>query len=257
MNSNLVSIINVSGKDAEEFLQDNITNNIANNNIYALLLNPLGKYLFDCFISRHQNEFLIELPFQDPGQFINHLNTKKLRRKINITCCNHKYEFLYSDKPLKNSIISYKDPRLDKLGYRNIILKDSVIKSNIDNYIKDKYEYAIPDALDLTPNKSFPLEFHLDKLNAFSFNKGCYTGQEVISRTRTQGEIRKLVVKIIADQNIEELSKKEVKENNKKIFDLTSTRKNLGIAIIRKEYIKNIENITLENIKLNMDKVIW
>ena len=49
-----------------------------------------------------------------------------------------------------------------------------LIKNNITQYLNDKYQFAIPDAKDLVMNKSFPLEFKLELLNAFSFNKGCY-----------------------------------------------------------------------------------
>ena len=55
--NNTIHLIRVSGIDAENFLQKNITNDILDDNFYALILNPLGKYNFDFFISRYHNDF--------------------------------------------------------------------------------------------------------------------------------------------------------------------------------------------------------
>lgn len=39
--------------------------------------------------------------------------------------------------------------------------------------------------------EAIPLEYNLEGLNAISFDKGCYVGQELIARTHNRGVIRK------------------------------------------------------------------
>lgn len=39
--------------------------------------------------------------------------------------------------------------------------------------------------------EAVPLEYNLVALNAISFDKGCYVGQELVARTHHRGVIRK------------------------------------------------------------------
>lgn len=50
--------------------------------------------------------------------------------------------------------------------------------------------------------EAIPLEYNLEGLNAISFNKGCYVGQELIARTHHRGVIRKrlLPLKFLDDE---------------------------------------------------------
>ena len=256
-NHKTIRLIKISGNDADDFLQQNITNDTKYDNFYALILNPVGKYNFDFFVSKYDDCFFIELPFQDIKKFILHLNYKKLRWQVNIEDISHLYHLQYSRHVLSEAIIAYQDPRFNKLGYRNIIKTQGSYDENIKSYLYDKYQFGIPDALDFEVNKSFPLEFGVDKLHGFSFSKGCYTGQEVISRTRTQGEIRKRIFKIESDSNIEDLVGQSIIKGNKKIATITSAMNNKAICLVRSGTIAMHQILDFHGYKLSINETIW
>lgn len=45
--------------------------------------------------------------------------------------------------------------------------------------------------------EAIPLEYNMDGLNAISFTKGCYVGQELVARTHFRGMVRKRIMPIV------------------------------------------------------------
>ena len=94
MKSNQVYILDdrgilfIHGKDAEEFLQNLITNDIrkvtTNSTCYASLLSPQGKYLYDFLIIKHKNGFILDCDKSQSENLFNQLSSYKLRSKIEI-----------------------------------------------------------------------------------------------------------------------------------------------------------------------------
>ncbi len=259
-------IIEVSGKDAFKLLQNLITQNLSNKNlIYSYMLNTQGKYLFDFFVyTITENQYLIDLTKEDVVDFINRLKLFKLRADVQISI-NDKYHVIYSNDPLNiNNNIYSRDPRFEKLGIRSLVpidqnLADYQISHNL--YLDDKYKYTIPDGcIDLTKDKSFPIEYGAEELAAISYVKGCYMGQEVISRTKYQGVIRKKLFKLIAEISLSSIDKgAEIvnRENGsvKQIGILCSRHKNQGIALIREEY--SMHTAYINNIPLTIETPSW
>lgn len=249
------TIIRVSGKDAAFFLQSIITNNIdkleslkGNEQIiYSMLLNHLGKYLFDFFIFKQDDSFMIEIAKEKAEEFIKRLNLYKLRSNVIIEKTNYKLHFSNDFKVN----LSFKDPRFEGLRSQELRSKDSALQEvnirnyileeegqgKVDNlyYIEQKYRYSIVDGfIDMEPEKSMVLEYGALELSAIDLKKGCYTGQEVISRTVYQGVVRKKIYKISSDENL------DILERNVSItlaedieFKLCSSFKNVGIAIVK------------------------
>ena len=86
----------------------------------------------------------------------------------------------------------------------------------------DKYKYSIIDGyLDLVYERSIPIEYGAEELNAIDYNKGCYVGQEVISRVKYQGIVRKKIFKLQFGTEF------AFKEHDPKITDLNGDK--LGI----------------------------
>ena len=74
---------------------------------------------------------------------------------------------------------------------QNLNLQDT---GKSDLYLEAKYEFGMIDGdTDLKYEKSIPIDFAANELNAISYTKGCYVGQEVISRAKYQGVIRKKI----------------------------------------------------------------
>lgn len=242
------AIIDVSGNDALDFLQNLTTNDIKKNNYcYSYALNNSGRYLFDFFVFKDSDtKFLIDINKNQVELFQKHLVMYKLRAKIEVSDLSQLYKVVYSkEQPQFPCIVSNQDPRFNKLGFRCIIKADAdLMGENSGIYLEDKYNYAITDGYeDLVYEKSIPIEYGAEELNAVSYTKGCYIGQELISRTKYQGVLRKKIFKLYFE-SFDDLSvskNDEIIANNKKIGVICSYYKNRAITLIREEEFSILE----------------
>ena len=81
-------ILYIHGEDTNNFLQNIISNNINNakdeTSIFASILSPQGKYLFDLLIVKHKNGFFLDCEKSQINELFNKLNSYKLRSKVEI-----------------------------------------------------------------------------------------------------------------------------------------------------------------------------
>ncbi|ADE29995.1 CAF17-like 4Fe-4S cluster assembly/insertion protein YgfZ [Rickettsia prowazekii] len=275
-------IIKIIGLDSLIFLQKLITNDICKKRYcYTYLLNNQGRYLFDFFVYVHKKEEIyIDIDKSNKTALIAHLNFYKLRSKIQIIDCSEEYKVIYSHKKLDiDMLITVRDPRYTKLGFRSINKLDITCSSdNMANmesissitsycqsmnpiYLEDKYNFAIIDGIeDLITDKSIPNMYGAEELNAISFEKGCYVGQEIISRTKYQGVIRRKVYRITANEDLLSLVQDDViLADNEKIGVICSSYQNKGIALImeKKYHDYKTYNITVKGIKINLSLAPW
>lgn len=256
------AVVEIKGKDSFNFLQSLTTNDLklleSQNSIYTLFLNPQGRFLFDAFIIKIGEKFLLDINKQNSANFIQKLNFYKLRSDVKIEI-KEEFKVIYTRKELIGEIC-FKDNRYALMGYRSFYNKEEILGTLApDLYLEDKYQYSIPDGfIDFLYEKTLPPEYNADKLNAISYIKGCYTGQEVISRTKYQGEIRKQLYKFTFNEDAKiDLSIKEIYQGPNKIGALTSYWKNLGIALLRKELVDLEQKITIAGIDARLSVPKW
>ena len=227
--------IQVNGPEAKEFLQNIVTNNVEKvtpeSTLFSSILTPQGKYLFDFFIIKLKDNYLIECEKKSTTEIIKLLNFYKLRSKVDFIDLTEKYVAavisLVKFKEVSNSNLSkgstvsyqddpvYIDPRNDKLGAKIIAKLENIHltikKLNLKIADKKKYysksfELGIPQInLDKLKEKIFGIENNLDELNGIDFKKGCYVGQENTSRIKLRNKLRRriLPVKEIAGEILE------------------------------------------------------
>ena len=266
-------VIKIIGLDSVKFLQNLVTNDIKKSKYcYTYLLNNKGKYLFDFFVYIHNfEELYLDIDKSNKATLIDHLNFYKFRSKIQIIDCHDKYQVIYSHQKLDiDTLVTSRDPRYTKLGFRSIVngtLKDTLdplCHSREDKnpiYLEDKYNFAIIDGVeDLSFNKSIPILYGGEELNGISYYKGCYVGQEVISRAKYQGVIRRKIYKVIADEDLSSLVKdEEILADNDTIGVICSSYHNKAIALIRVEkYLAVKESgITVKGISIELSLAPW
>jgi folate-binding protein YgfZ len=231
-------IIKISGNDASSFLQALITNDIYGSaTIYAMMLSPQGRYLFDFFITNTGNLYWLETDLSSLSDLIAKLKLYRLRSNVVIEDVSDAYSIVYSHELLpRDKVCEYQDPRFEGMGMRTIVSGGSELATT-DLYLRDKYAYAIPDGeFDLIRDKSMPQEYGMDMLKCIDYTKGCYVGQEMISRTKYQGVIRKQIFKIVAESDLSGFEQgSQVTASGTKIGVLCSSYLNEGIGLIRLE----------------------
>ncbi len=239
------ALLSIKGSDARTFLQGIITNDInkisAENAIYTCLLTPQGKFLFDFFVAEMDGVLVIDCDSSRKDELKKRLLMYKLRSNVEIEDISGKYKVvaILSDGKIENGI-SYKDPRDLRMGARAVIpASDKTQGGDIAEYEKLRISLAIPDgAKDLEPEGTFPLHNRMDELNAIDFEKGCYVGQEVTTRSKHRGNIRRTLYTVESPVPLN--SGAEIKTADGKLAGkITSSIGGLGIAMLEKEYVES------------------
>ena len=228
-NRGLISII---GEDAKEYLQNIITNDInkvsKSRSVFTALLSPQGKYLFDFFVIKKGNGYLLDCDGKSTKDLISNLSKYIIRSKVEIKDLSSNYvigvinfeNFKMIQKELgkQETTLEYRespifvDPRDSDLGARIVSplekLYLTIKKLNLKivenkSYVKKAFLKGIPiEGLNNLQNQLFGLEINFEKLNAIDFKKGCYVGQENTARMKLKNKIRRQLMSLKTEKNI-------------------------------------------------------
>ncbi len=199
-------VVAVGGEEAEKFLNDLVTADIAGAGggraVYAGLLTPQGKVLFDFIVFRDDSRFLFDLPRANAADFAKRLGFYRLRAKVTIDDVSNDRSVLAGwgpEAPPAGGVIAA-DPRLDALGWRATVAAGAPLPSGFteaDEAAYDAHRIAlgVPEGgIDFAYGDTFPHDADMDQLAGVDFTKGCYVGQEVVSRMEHRGTARRRVV---------------------------------------------------------------
>jgi len=202
-------VLRVSGPKVETFLQDLVSNDVTtltpSEGRYAALLTPQGKILFDMIIITTTEEdgaraFLIDCVAEQAADLAKRLGFYKLRAKVTIEDRSAQVAVLtYLHGAPQIDGIVVRDPRSDALGYRAYVprAQASAADTNATAYETGRIEAGVPKGgVDFAYGDAFPHEANFDLINGVDFKKGCYVGQEVVSRMQHRGTTRKRIVKV-------------------------------------------------------------
>ncbi|MFO1103224.1 MAG: folate-binding protein [Methylocystis sp.] len=198
-------IIEISGEDAGKFLHNLVTNDVASlkpgEARFAALLTPQGKILFDFLVfAAGGDRYLIDCPLDLAADLQKRLNIYKLRSKLTVTNRSGEFEAIafpdMSEVPTVDAVAIAADPR-GPLGFRAIAEKGRIPTSNERrDYEALRIHAGVPlGGVDFAYGGTFPHEANMDLLSGIDFKKGCYVGQEVVSRMKHRGLVRKRVAK--------------------------------------------------------------
>lgn len=188
------SLISVTGPDAPKFLQDLITADIdglaMNQAAYTGLLTPQGKILFDFFVIREERGYLIDCLLEQREQLIKRLMFYKLRAKLDIALDGRQVAAVLEGAA--EGAIS--DPRANGMGARLYALQGEA-KGVVDDYHRRRISQGLAEGgHDYGSGELFPHEANFDQIGALSFRKGCFVGQEVVSRIEHRGTARSRIL---------------------------------------------------------------
>jgi folate-binding protein YgfZ len=237
-------VLKISGDDALSFMQGLLTNDIYkigdSNGIYACMLSPQGKYLYDMFITRQDKALFLECAESRRAELVRKLTMYKLRSKVIIEDVSNAYGVCALNENFPNA---YDDPRLAAMGKRIVARKTSLLaalqeagfREDPNFYEQQRLALGIAEGeKDLMQDKAFPLEYGLDRLNAIDYRKGCYVGQEVTARTTYRGVVRKKIYKVESETPLPAYDT-EISAGGSKIGAMRSSNGTIGLALIREE----------------------
>jgi folate-binding protein YgfZ len=195
-------VARVAGPDAAVFLQGLLTNDVEKLPVgavrYAALLTPQGKILFDFLVHRRgEAEFLIDAPLDKTAELVKRLGFYKLRAKVEVADASADYAVVAAPEG------EPADPREPRLGARRVVARAEAPAE--DEAARAAYEarriaLGVPQGgVDFAYGDAFPHDANMDLINGVDFAKGCYVGQEVVSRMKHRGGARKRVVRVALD----------------------------------------------------------
>ena len=267
-------IIKIEGKNLEVFFQNLITNDIKllenNQALYSAILTPQGKFLYDFIVIKVKEFYLFEINEQDIDNFIELVKKYDIREslKINIEKNITTHFILYKDasketiKTIKSSSILKKnnyfifsDPRKENFILR-VWIFEKYIKSSLESlrtinnkvFDLERIKHTIPDSsIDLEKNRSFVLNYNFNELNAVSFSKGCYVGQESTSRQNYRGKI-KYILKTLKILNHGSVPKthENLFVNKQKIGVMKSKVDDYALALLRTDFVEENKEFSLD-----------
>ena len=210
-------VVRIAGADAARMLQGVISNDLNLLDrlaaIHAGLLSPQGKILFEFFVARAGDGFLLETARDKAADLAKRLLMYRLRAKATIADASADYRLLVAwgtsaGQVAPHGLVSYPDPRLADLGIRLLQRADAQETVPIDersfatpgDWHRHRIGLGVPESgKDYPLGDTFPHEADFDLLNGVSFSKGCFVGQEVVSRMHNRASVRKRVVPIEAE----------------------------------------------------------
>ncbi|HXI88290.1 MAG TPA: hypothetical protein VNH64_12580, partial [Parvularculaceae bacterium] len=201
------SVIRVAGPDAKTFLDGLLTQTppALGAAAFAALLTPQGKILFDFLIAATGDAFLLDVFSGSADALAKRLSLYRLRAKVTIERLEEwaVAASLEGEDFGAEGVHSFQDPRLAALGRRLIGPVAAIEKlANLDEAYYDarRLGLGVPEfGRDFGSDEVFLLDVNYDVLNAVSYKKGCFVGQEVTSRMKRKGEIRKRTLQISFD----------------------------------------------------------
>ena len=197
------ALLRVTGEEARDWLQGLVSNDVARlapeAAVYAALLSPQGKYLFDFFlVQRPDGAILIDVDAGRAPALAQRLGLYRLRRKVAIApeegLC---VALVWGAAPPAGAAQVAADPRDPALGWRVYADDPAAALAGVapaDRAAYDRLRVAVAapaTGVELLPDETFILEAGFDRLNGVDFRKGCYVGQEVTARMRHKTELRK------------------------------------------------------------------
>jgi hypothetical protein len=245
-------IVRLSGDDSRRFLNGLITADVTkpapNQGLYAALLTPQGKIIADFLVVEATADdgggFLLDCPRGLAGTLVGKLNFYKLRAKVSVEDQSDRLGVMavWGGSGTGKNGLTFTDPRLPKLGARIILPPGSAAEAaaglgarltGAEAYDAHRIALGVPQGgSDFSYGDAFPHEANMDQFGGLDFEKGCYIGQEVVSRVEHRATARSRVVPVVYEGTAPK-SGLPVMTGDKTIGVIGSMANGRGLALLR------------------------
>ena len=191
------AVLRVTGDGALAFLHNILTCDVAalqpGQGAYGALLSPQGKILHDVFVMASTDGALIDCAAAQAEDLLQKLTMYRLRAKLNLTQ-DEALQVAVSPDFLPDGFV---DPRLANIGFR--AFRPAGLTPAGTGYDEARLRLGLADSKDIGSNNAFPHEANFDQFGGVSFAKGCYIGQEVVSRMQHRGTARNRMLPVMCN----------------------------------------------------------
>jgi folate-binding protein YgfZ len=189
------AVVELWGVGVLSFLHNILTCSVENLNqgglAYGALLSPQGKILHDVFIHHAAESVFLDCAVDQRDALVAKLKLYRLRAKFEIEQRDDLHVVVGGEGAV--------DPRHAGLGSR--MIADTVLGEATAYHIR-RFALGIADSDEIGSGKLFPHEANFDLLHAVDFAKGCYIGQEVVSRMQHRGLARSRIMALTFESDL-------------------------------------------------------
>lgn len=181
------TVLRLTGDNLLPWLEGLVTNSVKSEMTFTALLTPQGKIIADFFVTKTETGVFIDTPKKFAADLLRRLKMYKLREKIEIedVSDSHNVYAIWGGEGDEGDV----DPRLHALG-RRLITTDTL--DGTGDYDAHRLSLGIPDSQwDFETSTTFPADAYMDMLSGVDFKKGCFVGQEVVSRMKRMTTVKK------------------------------------------------------------------
>jgi folate-binding protein YgfZ len=271
-------VLKVVGDDARKFLHGLVTADMLGlapgTARFGALLTPQGKIIADFFVTEApQSEgggFFLDIPRALAITLVDKLNLYKLRAKVLVEDLTEILGVLavWDGAGAAKQGLTYVDPRLPTLGFRVMIPPHRAIAAaselgaalvGAEDYEAHRIALGVPrGGVDFAYGDAFPHEADMDQLGGVDFAKGCYVGQEVVSRIEHRGIARTRAVALRYD-GAAPASGTPITAGERQVGTMGSAARGRGIALVRLDRVAEAEQAALAagGIPIRLIKPDW
>ncbi len=255
------ALVRVEGEEARAFLQGLVTNDVErvapDRAIYAALLTPQGRYLFDFFIFEMGGMLYVDCEAAGRDALIKRLTIYRLRAKVAVAPENGFAIFAAFGTGAADALglgneegtarefgggIAFVDPRMAEIGARVALPADAgaaalreagFSERDFASYDAARIRLGLPDgSRDFVADRLLLLEGDADRLNGVDFGKGCYVGQEVTTRMKRRDLVKKRLMPVAIDGPTPEPGAK-IMRDGVEAGEMRSAAGDVGMALLR------------------------
>jgi folate-binding protein YgfZ len=257
-------VIKLNGDDARGFLNNLITSDIEavepGAGRFGALLTPQGKIIADFLVTQvpagHGGGLLLDCPRALAQGLADKLGFYKLRAKVTVENLSDALGVLavWDGELALTPDLAFTDPRNAELGWRIVVPVEMAHKTAAmigaelveeSAYEAHRIALGVPrGGLDFSYGDAFPHESNMDRLAGVDFTKGCYIGQEVVSRMQHRGTARTRIVRVGLDGPRPEAGV-EIRAGEKSVGTMGSSTTGAGLALLRLDRVADAFEATL------------
>jgi folate-binding protein YgfZ len=273
-------VVKVDGDDARKFLNGLVTSDIAKVTpeaaSFTALLTPQGKIIVDFILAEAPpadgGGFFLGCPRALAPTLLQRLNFYKLRAKVMIEDLSETLGVLavWDGDAATEYGLCYRDPRLAALGLRRMLPLDLAAEAAAElgaklveaaAYEAHRIALGVPrGGLDFIYGDAFPHETDMDQFGGVDFDKGCFVGQEVVSRIENRGTARNRVVPVAFDGFAPEAGT-PVSAGGKTVGTFGSSAQGRGLAMLRLDRVGDAvaagEPLVAGGVQIRLVKPAW
>ena len=261
------AVIRLSGEDARSWFANLVTCDIAHlepgQGRWGGLLTPQGKILFDFLVTIGEDGLYLDTDAALAPDFAKRLNFYRLRAKVTVEALPawRVYAALPPENVDIEGALAFPDPRRPELGLRILAPVAATADDTTAAYHDRRIGLGIPEGgKDFRFGEAFPHEVLMDMLAGVDFKKGCFVGQEVVSRMQHRGTARTRIVPVVAGAALPPAGT-EIRIGDRPAGTLGSSAGTRGLALLRLDRVEEGlaagETLAAGDSAVAVDKPSW